>query len=120
MRRFQRDAIKSGKGMPSVVDEVKSEHGDITELRFDNGLLVHWHYDISTVPKEACCFIAQEFFDAMPVHQFEYTEKGWCERLVDMDGDKVKFVLSNGPTAAVQAYLGNVKMVTKERILTGL
>lgn len=28
-------------------------------------------------------FIAQEFLDALPVHQFQYTENGWRERLVD-------------------------------------
>ncbi len=30
-------------------------------------------------------FIAQEFLDALPVHQFQYTEKGWRERLVDIN-----------------------------------
>jgi NADH dehydrogenase [ubiquinone] 1 alpha subcomplex assembly factor 7 len=28
-------------------------------------------------------FLAQEFFDALPIHQFQRTELGWCERLVD-------------------------------------
>lgn len=30
-------------------------------------------------------FIAQEFLDALPVHQFQYTENGWRERLVDVN-----------------------------------
>lgn len=30
-------------------------------------------------------FIAQEFLDALPVHQFQYTENGWRERLVDIN-----------------------------------
>jgi hypothetical protein len=30
--------------------------------------------------------IAHEFFDALPIHQFQYTtDRGWCERLVDAD-----------------------------------
>ena len=28
--------------------------------------------------------IGQEFLDALPVHQFEFTSMGWCERLVDL------------------------------------
>lgn len=30
-------------------------------------------------------FIGQEFLDALPVHQFQYTAEGWRERLVDIN-----------------------------------
>lgn len=49
--------------------------------------------------------LANEFFDALPVRQFERTERGWCERLVDLaaaDGEekseRFRFVLSARPT----------------------
>lgn len=29
--------------------------------------------------------VANEFFDALPIHQYVRTERGWCERLVDVD-----------------------------------
>lgn len=35
------------------------------------------------VPKGPSLFIAQEFLDALPVHQFQYTAEGWREILVD-------------------------------------
>ncbi|KAL9656741.1 hypothetical protein ABK040_003008 [Willaertia magna] len=49
--------------------------------------------------------IAHEFFDALPVYQFQYTERGWVEVLIDIDDSKetknhFKFVLSPGPTMA--------------------
>lgn len=77
----------------------------------NDGPIVTWHKDLSTVPRGPSIFIAQEFFDALPVHQFQYTEKGWCERLVDVDLENgphhFRYVLSNGATAAVRAYLTN-------------
>lgn len=49
-------------------------------------------------------FIAHEFLDALPVHQFQKTERGWCERLVDVASDDsplhFRLVLAPGPTPA--------------------
>ena len=46
---------------------------------------VQWHDTFSEVPGDVPCIVlAQELFDALPVHQFELTEHGWCERLVDI------------------------------------
>ncbi len=46
---------------------------------------VSWHWSLSTVPSDApLLLLANEFFDALPVHQFQYSEKGWCERLVEV------------------------------------
>jgi hypothetical protein len=51
------------------------------------GLQVRWHRSLEEVPRDApAIFIAHEFFDALPVHQFQKTERGWCERLVDVAG----------------------------------
>jgi len=55
-----------------------------------------WHDGLETVPEGPLLLIANEFFDALPVRQFQRTEAGWCERLVDWDpatGD-FRFVLS--------------------------
>ena len=45
----------------------------------------HLHVDDVVVGDDPLLVIAQEFFDALPVHQFEFTERGWCERLIDVD-----------------------------------
>lgn len=52
-----------------------------------------WHSDIETLPEGPVIFIANEFFDALPVHQFEYTEHGWLERRIVADDGKLKFTL---------------------------
>jgi len=75
----------------------------------DGNVSVTWHADFGTVPDEEdtpIVVLAHEFFDALPVHQFQRTpDRGWVERLVDVthsasDTAALRFVLSPGPTAA--------------------
>jgi NADH dehydrogenase [ubiquinone] 1 alpha subcomplex assembly factor 7 len=42
-----------------------------------NGRPVRWHDTFDAVPEGPIIVIAHEFFDAMPVHQFTRTERGW-------------------------------------------
>jgi NADH dehydrogenase [ubiquinone] 1 alpha subcomplex assembly factor 7 len=46
---------------------------------------VEWHENLAEVPNEPLLLVANEFFDALPVRQFERTLKGWCERMVVLD-----------------------------------
>lgn len=34
---------------------------------------------------EPILLVGHELFDALPIHQFQYTERGWREKLVDID-----------------------------------
>ena len=47
--------------------------------------------DLSQLPKLPVLAVANEFFDALPVRQFEKTFHGWHERLVDAAGDRLVF-----------------------------
>ncbi|CAD8152168.1 unnamed protein product [Paramecium octaurelia] len=60
--------------------------------------------------------LAHEFFDALPINIFEYSNGQWCERLVglDNDGKTLKFVLSNGPNQNVQKILNPDKYFSPE------
>ncbi len=55
-----------------------------------------WHEDFESVPEGPLLLIANEFFDALPVRQFQRSREGWRERLVDVEpeGDGFRFVLS--------------------------
>ena len=55
-----------------------------------------WHEDFDGVPDGPLLLIANEFFDALPVRQFQRSGDGWRERLVDVgsEGDGFRFVLS--------------------------
>ncbi len=41
--------------------------------------------DLSDLPENPVFFIANEFFDVMPIHQYERHAEGWRERLVGLD-----------------------------------
>ena len=53
-----------------------------------------WHADFGGVPDAPLLLVANEFFDALPIRQFERTADSWRERLVGHDGEKFSFVLS--------------------------
>ena len=66
---------------------------------------MHWHQSLEEVPDDLpTVYIAHEFLDALPVHQFQKTERGWCERLVDVASDDsplhFRLVLAPRPTPA--------------------
>ncbi|MCB9946584.1 MAG: SAM-dependent methyltransferase [Rhodospirillaceae bacterium] len=44
-----------------------------------------WHDSLDTVPEGPTIAIANEFFDALPVRQFQKSAAGWHERLVGWD-----------------------------------
>jgi NADH dehydrogenase [ubiquinone] 1 alpha subcomplex assembly factor 7 len=50
-----------------------------------------WHDDISSLPDGPIIVIANEFFDALPIHQFEYTAHGWLERRVAVKDGQLMF-----------------------------
>uniref|UniRef100_A0A1A8FST2 Protein arginine methyltransferase NDUFAF7 n=1 Tax=Nothobranchius korthausae TaxID=1143690 RepID=A0A1A8FST2_9TELE len=67
------------------------------------GLPVSWYRCLEDVPAGFSIFVAHEFFDSLPVHKFQRTEKVWREVLVDVDPEdsgKLRFVVSPGPTLA--------------------
>lgn len=62
----------------------------------------NWHGDLSTVPEGPSLIIANEFFDALPIHQFEKHEGKWCERRVHTENGELKLVLTEaGPKFAL-------------------
>lgn len=67
------------------------------------GVPVSWYRRIDDVPRGFSIFLAHEFFDALPIHKFQRTEKGWREVMVDIDPDKpdkLRFVVFPAPTLA--------------------
>ena len=63
------------------------------------GAPVAWHEAVDDLPDGALLVIANEFFDALPIHQFQNTADGWRERRVGWDAaaGRLRFVLDTRP-----------------------
>ena len=60
------------------------------------------HDDITTLPEDGpLLVVANEFFDALPVHQLIRSASGWHERMVGLEGDKFVFVAGDRPMDAI-------------------
>lgn len=63
-----------------------------------------WHDDVGTLPSDRPLFlIANEFLDALPVHQLVRTADGWVERGVATAEDAVAWTLLAAPPQLAQA-----------------
>jgi NADH dehydrogenase [ubiquinone] 1 alpha subcomplex assembly factor 7 len=61
------------------------------------GVRAGWYDSFSEVPQGFCFIIANEFFDALPIHQFKKTEEGWQERSIGYDAEKGAFFFGTMP-----------------------
>jgi len=84
-----------------------------------SSLRVNWVSRFEDVPSNGPLFlIANEFFDALPIHQFIKSERGWHERMVTSDGENLRFALTPDtvplsvvPASVRDAALGSVTEV---------
>ncbi|WP_085901110.1 class I SAM-dependent methyltransferase [Kiloniella majae] len=71
-----------------------------------NGYNVSWYDDLTDLPAGPCIFIANEFFDALPIRQFERSPTGWCERLITLDEDETGLVFTlSPPSKAIETII---------------
>jgi NADH dehydrogenase [ubiquinone] 1 alpha subcomplex assembly factor 7 len=58
-----------------------------------------WHDDVATVPDGPALIVANEFLDALPIHQLARSAVGWCERQVGLDaGGRLAFQIADRPS----------------------
>ena len=69
-----------------------------------------FHADVSTLPDAPLFLVANEFFDALPVRQFQRDGTGWRERMVGLEGDTLTIGLSAAaPIALLEHRLADTK-----------
>ncbi len=67
---------------------------------------IAWHDHIDEVPEGPCIIFANEYFDALPVHQMVKRDTGWHERVVDLDENgTLIFGVESDPTPRFEVLL---------------
>ncbi|MFL5260723.1 MAG: class I SAM-dependent methyltransferase [Hyphomicrobiales bacterium] len=75
-----------------------------------------WHSRLDTVPEGPLILIANEFFDALPIRQFEFREGRWRERCVGLTEDgKLALGLVETARPFGPAAEGSILEVSPER-----
>jgi NADH dehydrogenase [ubiquinone] 1 alpha subcomplex assembly factor 7 len=100
------DALRATRSVPGFRAAIDLHLVEINERLHElqrsalAGFNPTWHAGLEDVPAGPTLLVANEFFDALPVRQFEMTSRGWAERMVglDADGETLRFALAPGVT----------------------
>lgn len=81
----------------------------LTEFQTSNQK-IKWWMSLESLPfmVEPTLFVCNEYFDALPISEFRYTERGWCETCLEPDDDpanEAHFRLVHAPSGSYTAYL---------------
>ena len=71
------------------------QQATLASLVQKNTFKLHWISDTQEWPKGPTLFLANEFFDALPIRQFEKMENTWKERCIGLDGERLSFQLQD-------------------------
>jgi SAM-dependent MidA family methyltransferase len=58
---------------------------------------VEWYDSIDDVPEGPAIILANEFFDALPIHQVVKQDDGWHERVIEIDDDILAYGVAKDP-----------------------
>jgi NADH dehydrogenase [ubiquinone] 1 alpha subcomplex assembly factor 7 len=104
------DALRATRGVPgfhAAIDLHLIEINEQLHALQGQALAAYkptWHARFDDVPEGPLLLVANEFFDALPVRQFEKTARGWTERMVGLDGDgNLRLALAPGVTPFASA-----------------
>jgi len=72
---------------------------------------IKWHDTFDSLPQKAIFFIANEFFDALPIRQFRKVKLGWREILIGEKKNKLTYFLGNKiPLNAIAHRIENTQV----------
>src|SRR4051794_15754403 len=100
------DALRAAKVMPAFRDAMVLDLVEISpalkaaqEATLEQlPVPMFWHAALKDVPPGPAIIVANEFFDALPVSQAVKSERGWHERLVEIDAvGNLAFALAAEP-----------------------
>lgn len=74
------------------------------------GQSLHFMDSVDEIPQAPLYFVANEFFDALPIRQFQRDTVGWRERRIGVEADKLAFGLGpNLPQPALKSRVEDTR-----------
>lgn len=108
------DALRAMRAVPGMVETASIHFVEtspaLREAQRARVPQAKWHDAIGELPALPLFLIANEFFDALPITQYQRTERGWCERCVDYRDGKFTPVLAPVAAANDKALAENVRV----------
>lgn len=111
------DALRAMRKVPGVTSQLSAHLLEINPLLREQqqeqlhgmGVPVFWHDTLAEALGNGPAFIlANEFFDALPVRQYQWQPDGWYERLVGLgENDELCFTLSRQPVQLINGWDGS-------------
>lgn len=129
------DMLRAAPSLPGFIDaaDVHMVETSPTLRAAQQGALsdapvaVTWHDQVDQVPNGPAIIVANEFLDALPVHQAVRHDGVWCVRRVGVDGDGFAFVIgealaddpalalpANAPDGSIYEYSPAVRAVSEQ------
>jgi SAM-dependent MidA family methyltransferase len=108
------DALRAAKVMPEFHSTIVLHMVEISaalerlqrEALSATDVSAHWHGAIEDVPDGPSIILANEFFDALPVHQAVMCADGWHERVVKIgEDDNFHFSIDRDPIPLFDEFL---------------
>ncbi|MBX3505075.1 MAG: SAM-dependent methyltransferase [Parvibaculum sp.] len=107
------DALRAMRAVPAMLDAASIHFVEtspaLREAQRARVPQAEGHASIDELPGLPLFLIANEFFDALPITQYQRTERGWCERCVDYRDGKFTPVLAPVAAANDKALAENVR-----------
>jgi NADH dehydrogenase [ubiquinone] 1 alpha subcomplex assembly factor 7 len=97
------DALRAARTVPAFRDALRVHLVETSpalrqcQRRLLDGIEIAWHENFDGVPAGPLLLIANEFFDALPIRQYVRQGGRWHERLVGLDGDRLRFLAAGDP-----------------------
>ena len=112
---MMRDALRAAKVLPKFRTALSVHMDDISPaleqaqraMLSEIDIPVAWHRDLLEVPEDgAAIILANEYLDALPVHQMVRQTGGWHERVIGLDANgNFKLGVTPDPVAQFDRFL---------------
>lgn len=124
------DLLRAGRLVPGFLEAVELHLVETSPLLrrrqqaalagwLEAGRPARWHEALASVPEGPLLLVANELFDALPIRQFQRSERGWAERQVGLS-EAGGLAWGLGPELPAAALPGLPEAAPGERVELGL